>query len=452
MSKQKNANETLGNALKIIFGKPMSFDEMMEKYELEEYEFPYTTKTIKLRERFRVLIVSAILVIIFGILIKLLLNIDMSALHQYVAKEKIVNAITLASRIVKGIGYALLLWAILVRMKVFIYQVVRQRLYERDVAKNDKFAMQLKADIIKSLSLDRKVQKLRDKEERSKESNSSHTVELSEEEKAKLEAVDLIHDMVVQVNTRENAYHIVQDYSSITIMEEPDGLIQDAIYEYIKATDKKGDNSILSSVASKATKQKIKYGAIIDLDDGSFTVRAKFNKRNDPYYFDDQIRSLERKIHNANVQHSFPYRKGTIDEPTIVNGLSDNTEKNRKNKELATIWANKQVQFIEDTLNQNGIQANYNKNFTKMMPTTAELLYTTPPTYKVGKNNTDLLADICKKIDENCEVKGTSAKITADGVHISLTIPNGRDHEGLETKINYTQITNFEDILRRFCG
>ena len=108
--------------------------------------------------------------------------------------------------------------------------------------------------------------------------------------------------------------------------------------------------------------------------------------------------------------------------------------------------------MIEDLFNQNGIEANYNRNETRIMPNTAELLYVTPPTYKVSKNDYDLLERIAERVNEECKVAGTTIKMNIDGLHVSLTIPNGMDHKGKQTDLNFTQIQNLEDVLRKFCG
>ena len=442
--REKNPNETLFKAFKILFGRTMSFQEVNEQYEFEDFEFPFTDKTLKLRERFRIILIIAIIILLFGFGIGFLNMINLPEfLVKFIPQDVFLNSVNVASLWIKRFSYLFFVWASWTYFKVLVYQLVRQRLYERNVWKNDKLAMQLKADILRNLALDRKVARILNKEEDKR----------TEEEKAKLTAVDLIKDMRVHVNTRENLEHFVETRFEINIYEGDYDMEESEVGKLVKQSEKGGDGTPkISQVASKVMAQKVKFGSIMQLPDGTFSVRARKDRHFDPYFFDDEFKLLEKKVADANTYHSFPYCKGTIDEDGIRDGLTDNTARNRENKRKAQEWTDKQVQLIEDLFNQNGIEANYNRNETRIMPNTAELLYVTPPTYKVSKNDYDLLERIAERVNEECKVAGTTIKMNIDGLHVSLTIPNGMDHKGKQTDLNFTQIQNLEDVLRKFCG
>ncbi|MFS6325065.1 hypothetical protein SUT38_11265, partial [Streptococcus agalactiae] len=351
MARRKKYNdelsESLFSAISIILAKQLSYKDSAEKYQLKDYTFPFSDKTIKLRKSTRGFIAGTVIFFALSLLIGLMIKITLPTfLTSFIPQASFNKGVLTVARFLKLIASILAIWTLWIELRILTYQIARQKLYERNVRTNDNNAIRLEKDILDNLNLRRTLYKELEAEKAGKVDEASNI---------KLEALKIIEDSFkVKINTREDSRHNVATFFNMSAEHVTDDSINLSVEQLLfkgESTSSSGEATKIGEIASNLInrggyfdndKKKIFFGNKIS-EDGTHFVRTKADVHYDPYYYDEKLIDVKRVIHNANVTHSFPYRAGTFTEEGVNMGLTDNTEKNRKNAALAKDWADRKT-------------------------------------------------------------------------------------------------------------
>lgn len=317
----------------------------------------------------------------------------------------------------------------------------RQRLYERNVLKNDLQAIKLKKRILKNLkireqknSIESRINK-RDKRLKNSRDADSSDLGATVEETYTLEALEQMLNITVLVNTRQNSNHIVETiYNILVSPPESTGGQSELEQKWLGK---------LPDTASKATGYKVYFGDRRLTSEGSYYFQAIGDRVKDPYYFGDELTELKERKEAFNYEHTMPYRSVEKDGKTYI-GLKDHSSENEKRKREAKRWADNQIDVLNEMLRGNGIKAIFDKN--EPQATTAEFYFNIPEEVNVkGIDRAEKM--IAEKIDEKLQCNGTTLSLGLNNAFISIPLPNGQGGTA-----DYRQMINNEDVLRRAFG
>lgn len=317
----------------------------------------------------------------------------------------------------------------------------RQRLYERNVLKNDLQAIRLKKRILKNLkireqknSIESRINK-RDKRLKNSRDADSSDLGATVEETYTLEALEQMLNITVLVNTRQNSNHIVETiYNILVTPPESTGGQSELEQKWLVK---------LPDTASKATGYKVYFGDQRLTSEGSYYFQAIGDRVKDPYYFGDELTELKDRKEAFNYEHTMPYRSVEKNGKTYI-GLKDHSAENEKRKREAKRWADNQIDVLNEMLRGNGIKAIFDKN--EPQATTAEFYFNIPEEVNVkGIDRAEKM--IAEKIDEKLQCNGTTLSLGLNNAFISIPLPNGQG-----STADYRQMINNEDVLRRAFG
>ena len=317
----------------------------------------------------------------------------------------------------------------------------RQRLYERNVLKNDLQAIRLKKSILKNLkireqknSIESRINK-RDKRLKNSRDADSSDLGATVEETYTLEALEQMLNITVLVNTRQNSNHIVETiYNILVTPPESTGGQSELEQKWLVK---------LPDTASKATGYKVYFGDQRLTSEGSYYFQAIGDRVKDPYYFGDELTELKDRKEAFNYEHTMPYRSVEKNGKTYI-GLKDHSAENEKRKREAKRWADNQIDVLNEMLRGNGIKAIFDKN--EPQATTAEFYFNIPEEVNVkGIDRAEKM--IAEKIDEKLQCNGTTLSLGLNNAFISIPLPNGQG-----STADYRQMINNEDVLRRAFG
>ena len=383
--------------------KQRTFLQVKDKYQLTDTIYPYAEKTSIYRQKaFMTFIVFVVLTLVYA------------GLRFAGQATQIGGFLTVANYWSLLCLIALAFWLSNLATVVFTI-MARSRAYERNILKNDREAKRIKKDVLAYLALDSKLQSIIDKPEE----------KLSEVDRKKLDAKELVEDMVVLVNTRENEKHRI--IKSVMLIIE------------------NGEDSDV---------EKSLFGVNLAYHTGDRTYIQGFKDEGyDPYYFDEELETLRERRKNAEIPHAFPYRAGTLKGRGVERGLSDNTEINRANRQKAEKWSLEQISKVKQILDENSIGGEYNPKGFEVLSQQVKLLFVGARSFNVrDRNYYQFFQDVADRIDKECDVKGTTIQQDYTGLHVLLSLPNGRSYTGDETGIDYTQKDNLEEIFRELYG
>ena len=317
----------------------------------------------------------------------------------------------------------------------------RQRLYERNVLKNDLQAIRLKKRILKNLkireqknSIESRINKRDKRLKNSRDANSSD-LGATVEETYTLEALEQMLNITVLVNTRQNSNHIVETiYNILVTPPESTGGQSELEQKWLVK---------LPDTASKATGYKVYFGDQRLTSEGSYYFQAIGDRVKDPYYFGDELTELKDRKEAFNYEHTMPYRSVEKNGKIYI-GLKDHSAENEKRKREAKRWADNQIDVLNEMLRGNGIKAIFDKN--EPQATTAEFYFNIPEEVNVkGIDRAEKM--IAEKIDEKLQCNGTTLSLGLNNAFISIPLPNGQG-----STADYRQMINNEDVLRRAFG
>lgn len=317
----------------------------------------------------------------------------------------------------------------------------RQRLYERNVFKNDLQAIRLKKRVLKNLkvreqknSIENRINK-RDKRLKNSKDADRNDLGATVEETYALEALEQMLDITVLINTRQNSEHMVETiYNILVSPPESTGGQSELEQKWLGK---------LSDTASKATGYKVYFGEQRSTSEGNYYFQAIGDRINDPYYFGDKIKELQERKKSFSYEHTMPYRNIEKDGKTYI-GLKDHSAENEKRKREAKRWADNQIDVLNEMLRGNGIKAIFDRS--EPQATTAEYYFNIPEEVNVkGIDRAEKM--IAEKIDEKLQCNGTTLSLGLNNAFISVPLPNGQGNSA-----DYRQMINNEDVLRRAFG
>lgn len=410
--------------------KQRTFLQVKDKYQLTDTIYPYAEKTSIYRQKaFMTFIVFVVLTLVYA------------GLRFAGQATQIGGFLTVANYWSLLCLIALAFWPSNLATVVFTI-MARSRAYERNILKNDREAKRIKKDVLAYLALDSKLQSIIDKPEE----------KLSEVDRKKLDAKELVEDMVVLVNTRENEKHRIIKSVMLIIENGEDSDVEKSLYELIYYSQKGQEKTFLGQQAERAT--GLKFGVNLAYHTGDRTYIQGFKDEGyDPYYFDEELETLRERRKNAEIPHAFPYRAGTLKGRGVERGLSDNTEINRANRQKAEKWSLEQISKVKQILDENSIGGEYNPKGFEVLSQQVKLLFVGARSFNVrDRNYYQFFQDVADRIDKECDVKGTTIQQDYTGLHVLLSLPNGRSYTGDETGIDYTQKDNLEEIFRELYG
>ena len=216
--------------------KQRTFLQVKDKYQLTDTIYPYAEKTSIYRQKsFMTFIVFVVLTLVYA------------GLRFAGQATQIGGFLTVANYWALLCLIALAFWLSNLAMVVFTI-VARSRAYERNIFKNDREAKRIKKDVLDYLALDSKLQSIIDKPEE----------KLSEVDRKKLVAKELVEDMVVLVNTRENEKHRIIKSVMLIIENGEDSDVEKSLHELIYYSQKGQEKTFLGQQAERAT--GLKFG------------------------------------------------------------------------------------------------------------------------------------------------------------------------------------------------
>ena len=112
-----------------------------------------------------------------------------------------------------------------------------------------------------------------------------------------------------------------------------------------------------------------------------------------------------------------------------------------------------QIPKVKQILDENSIGGEYNPKGFEVLSQQVKLLFVGARSFNVrDRNYYQFFQDVADRIDKECDVKGTTIQQDYTGLHVLLSLPNGRSYTGDETGIDYTQKDNLEEIFRELYG
>ena len=326
---------------------------------------------------------------------------------------------------------------------------VRWKFFEREVARNDKMAIKLKKRILKRMSIDKQTEATQNKDKK------------DERDKAILEAVSRIRNIVVLVNTRQALNHKVYRTYTILFHKPIELMAQQELERLIKGQGSREGDSVIASIAKQSiydlTERTVAFSRIKNLKNGDYYIEAKEDLGTDPWYYDRELSRLRDFKEESEMEHSVPYQP-CIFRGYEFKGYTNHTQENEIKKEKAQKWLDENIDDIISVLAENEIEAQYVPDSVAFRQSTAEVEFTMPTNLKVSNSKEKNLMGIAEVIDEMLDTKGSSLKSRLDTLHLSLALPNGKTRDGNDRRNDkgeiedFTQILNLEDVLRGLYG
>lgn len=271
--------------------------------------------------------------------------------------------------------------------------ILRSRSYERHLLGNDIEAIFLKDDLIRRLSIDRRLKHAK-RVLNAERSKSSYDTDQILNHESMVEALQSIKNMKVYINTRQslNDYTVEKRYR-VTFNTNFNNAANEKMFGELKKIEK---------LADVAVRGKVSFGSGVESQDRMTITMTAISIAKDPYDFSDWIEDVQET--------------GTYEYSFSLSHLVDNREKIKVLTHKATLWAERTGNALDSLFATGGAKVDRLSTFISA----SNAIFTYKMSFRIDFQSFDKYQD---SIDKNFGTRGTSIQIKNGNLLIAVPLP-----------------------------
>lgn len=273
---------------------------------------------------------------------------------------------------------------------------VRWHNYERDCVTNDRAAIRLKRELLKTMRIKERIRAVNNKGGGSSKNGEGLFSKMSVEDEGKLDALNAIKNMQVFVNTRQSLDDESIERRSRIIIKVPFG---QRAFEELQSTLKNFDQ-----IATRMERGNVSFGSQSISADQTLIEYSDAVIVPDKYAF--EVVDEDGAVSTGEYQHVY----------SLDNFVDRQAEIDKKEK-AADKWAHRSVSIVDDLL----VTMEMPAKRTRILVGATNVQYDYKMSFKLNEQRVDALPD---KLDKKFNTDGVMCDSRGDSLSITIPLPN----------------------------